>query len=137
MGAGLVVGHKALATQHDHPAQHEAHSHLTQAASSSQSPTKDRESKLSSLPAPGHPLLIEAPDLPKLPWKMVDGAKEFHLIAEPVRVEFVPGRAIDVWGYNGSMPGPTLEANEGDRIRVIFENHLDKHTQQSTASMKT
>lgn len=128
MGAGLMVGQKALATQLDHPAQHEAHSHTIQAISSSQPSAKDRESELRSSATPEHPLLIEAPDLPKLPWKMVDGAKEFHLTAEPVRVEFVPGRVVDVWGYNGSMPGPTLEANEGDRIRVIFENRLPEMT---------
>jgi hypothetical protein len=29
---------------------------------------------------------------------MVDGAKEFHLVAEPVRTEFVPGRVVDGWG---------------------------------------
>ena len=29
-----------------------------------------------------------------------------------------------VWGYNGSMPGPTIEAFEGDTIRVIFKNEL-------------
>ena len=128
MGAGLMVGQKALATQLDHPAQHEAHSHPTQGSSPSQPPMKGAGSLPGSVPTPEHPLLIEAPDLPKLPWKMVDGAKEFHLIAEPVRVEFVPGRVIDVWGYNGSMPGPTLEANEGDRVRVIFENHLPEMT---------
>ena len=71
---------------------------------------------------------METPDVPTLPWKMVDGAKEFHLVAEPVRTEFVPGRVVDAWGYNGSMPGPTIEANEGERVRVVFENHLPEMT---------
>ncbi len=35
---------------------------------------------------------LQTPHLPKLPWTMVDGVKEFHLIAEPVRHEFMPGR---------------------------------------------
>lgn len=64
------------------------------------------------------------PDLPKLPWKMVDGWKEFHLIAEPVRTEILPGRVLDAWGYNGSVPGPTIEVNQGDKVRIIFENRL-------------
>jgi hypothetical protein len=54
----------------------------------------------------------------------VDGWKEFHLVAEPVRFEIVPGRFVDAWGYNGSVPGPTFEVNQGDKVRVIFENKL-------------
>jgi len=128
LGVGLMAGQKALATQHDHDSRHEAHSHPISTVSSSRMSAKDQERKLLSRQAAGPPLPVEAPDLPRLPWKMVDGAKEFHLVAEPVSVEFVPGRSVDVWGYNGSMPGPTLEANEGDRIRVIFDNHLPEMT---------
>jgi FtsP/CotA-like multicopper oxidase with cupredoxin domain len=73
-------------------------------------------------------LPIETPDLPKLPWKMVDGVKEFRLTAEVVRTEFIPGRVVDGWGFNGSIPGPTIEANEGDRVRVVFENRLPEMT---------
>jgi len=73
-------------------------------------------------------LPVETPDLPKLPHKLVDGVKEFHLIAEVVRTEFLPGRVVDAWGFNGSVPGPTIEVNEGDRVRVIFENKLPEMT---------
>ncbi len=73
-------------------------------------------------PSPGIP--VEMPDLQKLPHTMVDGVKEFHLTAEVVRTEFMPERMVDGWGYNGSVPGPTIEVNQGDRVRVIFENHL-------------
>jgi hypothetical protein len=52
----------------------------------------------------------------------------FHLRAEVFKREFLPGRAIDVWGYNGSMPGPTIEVNEGDRVRVVFHNDLPEPT---------
>ena len=69
-------------------------------------------------------LPVELPDLPKLPFKMVDGVKEFHLIAEVIETELIPGRPLTAWGFNGSIPGPTIEVNEGDRIRVIFENRL-------------
>ncbi len=67
---------------------------------------------------------FETPDLPKLPWTMDGGVKVFHLTAEPVRTEFIPGRAVDAWGFNGSVPGPTIEVNEGDHVRMIVENHL-------------
>jgi len=51
-------------------------------------------------------LPIQTPDLAKLPWRMVDGVKEFRLTAEVVRTEFIAGRAVDAWGFNGSVPGP-------------------------------
>jgi len=71
---------------------------------------------------------VETPDVPKLPWRMDGGVKEFHLVAEPVKQEIVPGRVIDLWGYNGSAPGPTIQVNQGDRIRIIVENHLPEAT---------
>ncbi|MEA2491221.1 MAG: manganese oxidase, partial [Acidobacteriota bacterium] len=51
---------------------------------------------------------------PSLPWHLAGGVKEFHLTAEPVRREFVDGLNVNCWGYNGSTPGPTIEAFEGD-----------------------
>ena len=55
----------------------------------------------------GHasPLPVETPDVSQLPWRMDGNVKEFHLIAEPVKQEIVPGRIVDLWGYNGSAPG--------------------------------
>src|SRR3982751_974686 len=53
-----------------------------------------------------------------LPWRMNDGVKEFHLVAEPVVREFAPGMKANLWGYNGQSPGPTIEVVEGDRVRI-------------------
>lgn len=78
---------------------------------------------------PGAPVLpVEAPDLPKLPWSRENGVKVFHLTAEVVKREFLPGKAFDVWGFNGSMPGPTIEVTQGDRVRIIVDNHLPEAT---------
>ena len=88
-------------------------------------------SSTSPAPAPDKPsqnLPVVMPDLPKLPFKMVDGVKEFNLIAEVVHTEFAPGRPVDAWGFNGSVPGPTIEVNQGDRVRIIFDNHLPEMT---------
>lgn len=74
------------------------------------------------------PVPVTMPDLPKLPWKMVDGVKEFHLTAEHVRREVLPDQHFDFWGYNGSMPGPTIEAVQGDRVRIIVHNKLPEAT---------
>jgi hypothetical protein len=71
---------------------------------------------------------FETPDLAKLPFEIVDGVKEFHLTAEVVRTEFVPGRTVDAWGYNGSVPGPAIEVEEGDRVRIVFRNNLPEMT---------
>jgi plastocyanin len=50
--------------------------------------------------------------------------QEFRLTAEPVRWEIQPGLVVDGWGYNGSVPGPTIRVTEGDRVRVTLVNHL-------------
>ncbi len=63
-----------------------------------------------------------------LPYEMKEGVKEFHLIAEPVVREFAPGMVVNCWGYNGTSPGPTLEAVEGDRVRIFVTNRLPEHT---------
>src|SRR5262245_15073073 len=74
------------------------------------------------------PVPVVAPDVPKLPWVLRDGAKEFHLIAMPVKREFLPHLEMDIWGFNGSMPGPMIEVNQGDRVRIIVENRLPEET---------
>jgi hypothetical protein len=71
---------------------------------------------------------VETPDVSQLPWRMDAGIKEFHLIAEPVKQEIVPGRMIDLWGFNGSAPGPTIQVNQGDLVRIIVDNHLPEAT---------
>ncbi len=63
-----------------------------------------------------------------LPWRMKDGVKEFHLVAEPVIRELAPRMNANLWGYNGTSPGPTIEAVEGDRVRIFVTNKLPEHT---------
>ena len=66
----------------------------------------------------------QTPDIPDLPWKMDNGVKVFHLVAEPVKRQIHPDKTIDVWGYNGTSPGPTLQVMQEDRVRIIVDNHL-------------
>ncbi|EHP44774.1 multicopper oxidase type 3 [Cupriavidus basilensis OR16] len=63
-----------------------------------------------------------------LPWRMRQGWKEFHLVAEPVEREFAPGMKAHLWGYNGQSPGPTIECVEGDKVRIFVTNKLPEHT---------
>jgi len=59
---------------------------------------------------------------------------EVDLIAEPGTQELLPGKSAEVWTFRdaaadrGSIPGPLLEANLGDRIIVHFENRLPDPT---------
>lgn len=63
-----------------------------------------------------------------LPWRMNNGVKEFHLVAEPVVREIAPGMKAHLWGYNGQSPGPTIEVVEGDRVRIFVTNRLPEVT---------
>ncbi len=63
-----------------------------------------------------------------LPWRMNGDWKEFHLVAEPVVREIAPGMKAYLWGYNGQSPGPTIEAVEGDKVRIYVTNRLPEHT---------
>jgi FtsP/CotA-like multicopper oxidase with cupredoxin domain len=83
-------------------------------------------------PAGGHshgalPRVV-TPNGASLPWKLDGPVKVFHLVAEPVKREFAPGMVVDCWGYNGLTPGPTIEAVEGDRVRLLVTNRLPERT---------
>jgi FtsP/CotA-like multicopper oxidase with cupredoxin domain len=69
-----------------------------------------------------------APDIPDLPFTMEGDVKVFRLKAEPLKQKIAPFKTIDVWGYNGSCPGPTIQVTQGDRVCVIFENGLPEST---------
>ncbi|HEX3355630.1 MAG TPA: copper oxidase [Tepidisphaeraceae bacterium] len=98
-----------------------ANSHRAQAAEGGQ-----------TSPSPGQPNVdytpVTTPNGTTLAFKIVDGVKVFHLIAEPVSHEFAPGLVVQCWGYNGHTPGPTIEVVEGDRCRFYVTNRLPAPT---------
>jgi FtsP/CotA-like multicopper oxidase with cupredoxin domain len=71
---------------------------------------------------------VTTPNGSTLPYVMDHGVKVFHLVAEPVKREIAPGMVINAWGYNGQTPGPTIEAVEGDRVRILVTNKLPEAT---------
>ncbi len=62
------------------------------------------------------------------PFKVVEGTKVFHLIAEPIVHEVAQGLTINTWGFNGATPGPVIEVVEGDRVRIYVSNRLPTQT---------
>jgi nitrite reductase (NO-forming) len=78
-----------------------------------------------------------APDLPALAGQSATcrGAHEktFTLEAKEATVSLGLGLRFNAWTYNGTLPGPVLEACEGDRVKIVLANHagtshgLDSH----------
>ncbi len=67
---------------------------------------------------------VVVPDGGALPFKVVDGAKVFHLAAEEVDHAFDSGLRAKCWGYNGRVNSTVIEAVEGERIRIYVTNRL-------------
>jgi manganese oxidase len=101
-----------------------------QAASLPEAPTQTKSATQAPLAPPnGRPYnAVVTLNGWTLPWRMKDGVKEFHLVAEPVVREIAPGMKANLWGYNGQSPGPTIECVEGDRVRMFVTNKLPEHT---------
>lgn len=51
-----------------------------------------------------------------------------HLEARELDWEFRAGRPTRAWGFNGRIPGPTIEARVGDVLEVHLGNHLPEAT---------
>jgi FtsP/CotA-like multicopper oxidase with cupredoxin domain len=92
-------------------------------------PKTENRSRTDGCAGPSAPYTrVMTPNGSTLPHKMRNGVREFHLIAEPVEREFATGMKVKCWGYNGQTPGPTIEAVEGDRVRIFVTNRLPEHT---------
>src|SRR5690349_22946177 len=121
-GAAAMAGTAALAQTHTAPS-------TIQSSKPGGGTTVDPNAGPLPPGEPGkHYTPVVTPDGATLPFKIVDGVKVFHLVAEPCKREFAPGLVVDCWGYNGSTPGPTIEAVEGDRVRILVTNKLPEHT---------
>ena len=54
-----------------------------------------------------------------------NGVREWELVADEKEIEVAPGVKYAAWAYNGRVPGPTLRAREGERLRIRFVNASD------------
>jgi FtsP/CotA-like multicopper oxidase with cupredoxin domain len=48
--------------------------------------------------------------------------REYELVAVDREIEIAPGMYFPAWTFNGQVPGPTIRAREGDRVRVTLLN---------------
>ncbi len=53
---------------------------------------------------------------------------EVNLEARVATVELLPGKPAELWTYDGGLPGPMIEVNVGDTLKVHFTNHLPEPT---------
>jgi manganese oxidase len=118
-GAG-VFGARAGAARTDEQDQ-EGEMHMPPGMKMSHDKMQMRKDAAAFLP-------VVTPDVADLPFEMDNGVKVFHLVAEPVKQEIVPGKVVNLWGYNGSAPGPTIQVKQGERVRIIVDNHLPEPT---------
>ncbi|MGQ0698601.1 MAG: multicopper oxidase domain-containing protein, partial [Panacagrimonas sp.] len=134
LGSGSLAG-LASAWSRRASAQHEGHdmpgmekpTQVPPPPDSSAAQAGAKPSKPAGLEASGHKP-VRTLNGWTLPYRRVDGVKEFHLVAEEIEHEFAPGCVAKCWGYNGTTPGPTIEAVEGDRVRIYLTNRLREHT---------
>ena len=119
-------------------------------------PVPWRDAKTAISPPP--PLMgkrmgpVHTLNVPPLGYTMDGKVKIYHLIAQPVKRFLTDGRMPDdsiikpayravfgmhhmnepkevkLWGYNGQVPGPTMEATVGERIRIVLKNELPEPT---------
>jgi manganese oxidase len=57
-----------------------------------------------------------------------DGTKQFHLTAELADWEVSPGKTVRAWTFNGTVPGPMIKVNVGDKVSIVVTNKLPMST---------
>ncbi|MFL0198002.1 multicopper oxidase family protein [Clostridium sp. WILCCON 0269] len=72
--------------------------------------------------------MVVTPNVPSLKYTTCKGIKCFELSAEPVNQEILPGVFIKGWGYNGSIPGPTIKVYPNDYVNIRVYNGLPEAT---------
>lgn len=81
-------------------------------------------SKVDQRPIAAFNTPVVTTDVGDLPYEMDGDVKVFRLTAHVMKQQIAPQKTIDVWGFNGSAPGPTIQVTQGDKVRVIFKNEL-------------
>ncbi len=65
---------------------------------------------------------------PVMPFELEGDTKVFDVTAKVVDWEIEPGKIVSAWTYNGSVPGPTIKVEPGDKIKIVLHNELPQST---------
>lgn len=57
-----------------------------------------------------------------------DGTKVFDITASVIEWEVAPGEFVDAWAYNGTVPGPWIKLDVGDRVEINVTNETELST---------
>src|SRR5690606_20035597 len=57
-----------------------------------------------------------------------DGTKVFELTAAVTPWEVEPGKVVDAWTFNGTVPGPEMHVEVGDKVEIVLHNELPMGT---------
>lgn len=57
-----------------------------------------------------------------------DKTKVFELTADEISWEVEPGKVVDAMAYNRQIPGPSINVDLGDKLRIVLHNKLDQPT---------
>lgn len=70
------------------------------------------------------------PLVASLPARAAPRLHELKLAAAPAQAKLVGEKfpSTDVWAFNGAVPGPTIRARVGDKLRITVENKLAEET---------
>ena len=60
--------------------------------------------------------------------RIENGVKIFDLTAKAIEWEITPGQFVATYAYNGMIPGPSIRANRGDRVKIVLHNALPEST---------
>jgi FtsP/CotA-like multicopper oxidase with cupredoxin domain len=121
LGAGLITANRATAESTSH-----LNSSTTQAGARGGylGISSGSLSKVDTRTETPNSASVVTTDVGDLPYEMEGDVKVFRLTAHVMKQQIAPQKTIDVWGFNGSAPGPTIQVTQGDRVRVIFKNEL-------------
>jgi manganese oxidase len=63
-----------------------------------------------------------------LDYSMDGDVKVFEITCEKGEWEVEPGKIVEAWTYNGTVPGPEIRVTEGDKVRIHVHNDMDEST---------
>lgn len=68
--------------------------------------------------------LTKGKGMQELAPRIENGVKVWELTMDEVDWEVSPGQVEKARGYNNQIPGPTLRATEGDKVKIVVKNNL-------------